>query len=85
MTKLTDDRGEGARARTDAPGGLWPDWSGERSPMAGVVTAAYATEAAGAASSKVDDIYGWCGRCHCFTQFPHECLGEDRPAEDEAA
>jgi hypothetical protein len=36
MTKLTDDRGEGARARTDAPGGLWPDWSGERSPMAGV-------------------------------------------------
>jgi len=22
--------------------------------------------------------YGWCGLCHCFTLFPHECPGARR-------
>jgi hypothetical protein len=22
-------------------------------------------------------VYGWCGLCHSFTDFPHECRGTD--------
>ncbi len=50
-----------------------------------MAAAAHAPEPAGAAPGRVDDIYGWCGLCRCFTEFPHECLGEERPAGDEAA
>ena len=28
--------------------------------------------------------YGWCGLCHSFTVFPHECPDEQRPAPEEA-
>ena len=28
--------------------------------------------------------YGWCGLCHCFTLFPHECPGAQKPAPEEA-
>jgi hypothetical protein len=27
-------------------------------------------------------IYGWCGLCHCFSQFPHDCPGRDFLAQD---
>jgi hypothetical protein len=26
-------------------------------------------------------IYGWCGLCHSFSQFPHDCPGQDLLAE----
>jgi hypothetical protein len=54
--------------------------------MAGGVWAAdiYPGEPAAAATGRAEDIYGWCGLCHCFTEFPHKCSGGDRPA-DEAA
>jgi hypothetical protein len=29
------------------------------------------------------EIYGWCGVCHSFTDFPHDCAAQDEPAEDE--
>jgi hypothetical protein len=29
-----------------------------------------------------DAIYGWCGLCHSFAEFPHECAGKDSPAQD---
>jgi hypothetical protein len=29
------------------------------------------------------EIYGWCGLCHSFTGFPHDCAAQDQPAEDE--
>ncbi len=31
---------------------------------------------------EIDGNYGWCGLCHSFTTFPHECPGEDRPAPE---
>jgi hypothetical protein len=27
--------------------------------------------------------YGWCGLCHLFTEFPHDCRGTDSLAEPE--
>jgi len=42
-------------------------------------------EWAEAVRERAEDLYGWCGLCHTFTQFPHECAGRDRPVEDEAA
>ncbi len=35
-----------------------------------------------AVPEKVESNYGWCGLCHSFTIFPHECPGEDRPAQE---
>ena len=26
-------------------------------------------------------VYGWCGLCRAFTDFPHECCGDDCWAE----
>lgn len=31
-----------------------------------------------------DAIYGWCGLCHTFAEFPHECAGKDSPAQDQS-
>lgn len=28
-------------------------------------------------------IYGWCGLCRHFSLFPHDCSGQDIPAEDK--
>jgi hypothetical protein len=36
------------------------------------------------APSKTPGIYGWCGLCRSFTDFPHECPRADRPVEAEA-
>jgi hypothetical protein len=30
-----------------------------------------------------EGIYGWCGLCHLFTEFPHECCGNDGPARTD--
>jgi hypothetical protein len=30
-----------------------------------------------------EGIYGWCGLCHSFCQFPHDCSGQDLRAEDK--
>ena len=32
---------------------------------------------------EVEAIYGWCGLCHFFVEFPHECPGKDCSAEEE--
>jgi len=24
---------------------------------------------------ELEPVYGWCGLCHSFTEFPHECPG----------
>jgi hypothetical protein len=32
---------------------------------------------------ELTEVYGWCGVCHSFTGFPHDCSGEDEPAEDD--
>jgi hypothetical protein len=32
-----------------------------------------------------EDAYGWCGLCHSFTGFPHECAGEIQPVTEGAA
>jgi hypothetical protein len=55
--------------------------------MAGGVWAAdvYLSGLAAATGGKADDVYGWCGLCHCFTEFPHKCAGADRLADEEAA
>ncbi len=53
--------------------------------MASLMAAAYLTGPTGAAPNRVDDVYGWCGLCHHFTEFPHVCPGRDRPADEEAA
>ena len=29
-----------------------------------------------------EDIYGWCGLCHSFVEFPHDCAGADITAEE---
>ena len=29
--------------------------------------------------------YGWCGLCYSFTDFPHNCPGEGKPVDEEAA
>jgi hypothetical protein len=26
-----------------------------------------------------DTAYGWCGVCHRFTEFPHDCRDDGRP------
>ncbi len=95
MTSRTGDPRESTIAQGDAPGG--PSWGlvGEKSYMAGLMGAAYmaglmAAEAyltgpTGAAAIRVDDVYGWCGLCYHFTEFPHVCPGRDRPADEEAA
>ncbi len=31
---------------------------------------------------EVEAIYGWCGLCHTFAEFPHDCRGKDRPVQD---
>jgi hypothetical protein len=31
----------------------------------------------------VEDIYGWCGLCRTFVEFPHDCAGADTPAEED--
>jgi hypothetical protein len=31
---------------------------------------------------EVETIYGWCGLCHSFAEFPHECLGKNQPVQD---
>jgi hypothetical protein len=43
------------------------------------------TELTDALLDRVEGVYGWCGLCHSFTEFPHECRGEDQPAEEGAA
>jgi hypothetical protein len=30
----------------------------------------------------VEALYGWCGLCHTFSQFPHDCPDCDFPAEE---
>jgi hypothetical protein len=30
-----------------------------------------------------EDIYGWCGLCHSFVEFPHDCAGADTPASED--
>jgi hypothetical protein len=39
---------------------------------------------ADAVPDNVEGNYGWCGLCQSFTVFPHECLEEERPAQEEA-
>jgi hypothetical protein len=34
---------------------------------------------------KVEGPYGWCGVCHCFTEFPHDCQGEVQPPDQDPA
>jgi hypothetical protein len=31
-----------------------------------------------------ENNYGWCGLCHSFTDFPHECPEAQVPAPEEA-
>jgi hypothetical protein len=34
----------------------------------------------------VEAAYGWCGLCHSFTDFPHDCHGNDlSPGPEEIA
>jgi hypothetical protein len=28
-------------------------------------------------AEEADRAYGWCGLCHSFTEFPHDCRGND--------
>ena len=35
--------------------------------------------------NSVEGSYGWCGLCHAFTEFPHECPGEFGPLAEDAA
>jgi hypothetical protein len=37
------------------------------------------------APDQAGDVYGWCGLCHAFTEFPHNCPGEDHQVDEEAA
>jgi hypothetical protein len=37
----------------------------------------------GAVLDGIEEVYGWCGLCHSFTEFPHRCPGADQPVEDE--
>jgi hypothetical protein len=94
MKGHTDDQGETALAQMDGPGASSLSLVGEKSYLSGLMAAAYLAGLMAAASlpgptgatpSRVDDIYGWCGLCHCFTEFPHECAGDDRPAGERAA
>ncbi len=32
---------------------------------------------------EVEAIYGWCGLCHSFVEFPHQCPAKDCLAEEE--
>lgn len=32
-------------------------------------------------AEEADGAYGWCGLCHSFTEFPHDCRGNDGFAE----
>jgi hypothetical protein len=32
---------------------------------------------------QADGIYGWCGLCHSFVDFPHDCAGADQPVRDD--
>jgi hypothetical protein len=41
------------------------------------------TPATNAVPDKVESSYGWCGVCHSFTVFPHECPEEERPAPED--
>jgi hypothetical protein len=36
----------------------------------------------GAVPGTGESAYGWCGLCRSFTEFPHNCPGEDGPEED---
>lgn len=36
----------------------------------------------GSVTVEVETIYGWCGLCHSFAEFPHECLGKNQPVQD---
>jgi hypothetical protein len=38
---------------------------------------------ADAAADKAESDYGWCGLCHSFTVFPHECREAERPAQED--
>jgi len=29
------------------------------------------------------EVYGWCGLCRSFTEFPHDCAAQDEPAEED--
>jgi hypothetical protein len=31
---------------------------------------------------EVEASYGWCGLCHTFSQFPHDCPERDFSAEE---
>jgi hypothetical protein len=55
--------------------------------MAGGASAGDVSPSGPAASvgGRPDDVYGWCGLCQSFTDFPHNCAGAGRPADEEAA
>ena len=40
------------------------------------------TRLTGAVTVEVEAVYGWCGLCCTFAEFPHDCLGKDRPVQD---
>jgi hypothetical protein len=75
MNENSGGNGTGAQGQPALFGGLAPQEPGKKVVMAGAMETM---------SEPGEDVYGWCGLCESFTEFPHECIAENKPA-DEAA
>ena len=76
MTTYVDDLLENDKDQMGWLGGLC---------SGGAADMLYIDTPLGAVAARAESIYGWCGLCRSFTDFPHECAGKDQPVMDEAA
>ena len=68
LAGYVDDRGEGNQDQADLVAKL--SWSE-------TVDIFCMAELMDAVRERAEDVYGWCGLCRSFTEFPHECWGEN--------
>jgi hypothetical protein len=76
MTTYVDDLLESDKDQMGWLGGLSSDGAGNKLDV---------EEAPVAVVDRAESIYGWCGVCRSFTDFPHECAGEHQIVVEEAA
>ena len=66
----------------DEPGAPAPAPATKKGAFGPVGTVSFVPELSGAVVDELERIYGWCGLCRAFAEFPHDCSGQGWPAHD---